>query len=104
MPTYADYGGWVISIIAGWFAVSADIHTDADHGMLVVDKIKQAERLRCFRKRMESNDPKIRERYSIEGWLWFSGVGQRMCRRPAARQVTDCHDNERFIVSDRIHE
>ena len=29
MPTYADYGGWVISIIAGWVEVIADtqIHT-----------------------------------------------------------------------------
>ena len=25
MPTYADYGGWVISIIAGWVEVIADI-------------------------------------------------------------------------------
>jgi hypothetical protein len=25
MPTYAVYGGWVISIIAGWFEVTADI-------------------------------------------------------------------------------
>jgi hypothetical protein len=24
MPTYAVYGGWVISIIAGWFEVTAD--------------------------------------------------------------------------------
>ena len=29
MPTYADYGGWVISIIAGWVEVIAD--TFADH-------------------------------------------------------------------------
>jgi hypothetical protein len=25
MPTYAVYGGWIISIIAGWFEVTADI-------------------------------------------------------------------------------
>ena len=24
MPTYADFGGWVISTIAGWFVVTAD--------------------------------------------------------------------------------
>jgi hypothetical protein len=24
MPTYAVYGGWIISIIAGWFEVTAD--------------------------------------------------------------------------------
>jgi hypothetical protein len=25
MPTYADFHGWVISTIAGWFVVTADI-------------------------------------------------------------------------------
>jgi hypothetical protein len=25
MPTYANSGGWVISTIAGWFVVTADI-------------------------------------------------------------------------------
>jgi hypothetical protein len=29
MPTYAVYGGWVISIIAGWFEVTADNEEDA---------------------------------------------------------------------------
>jgi hypothetical protein len=24
MPTYSDFGGWVISTIAGWFVVTAD--------------------------------------------------------------------------------
>jgi hypothetical protein len=24
MPTYADFGEWVISTIAGWFVVTAD--------------------------------------------------------------------------------
>ena len=24
MPTYADFGGWVISTIAGWIVVTAD--------------------------------------------------------------------------------
>jgi hypothetical protein len=24
MPTYAEFGGWVISTIAGWFVVTAD--------------------------------------------------------------------------------
>jgi hypothetical protein len=24
MPTYADFGGWVISTFAGWFVVTAD--------------------------------------------------------------------------------
>ena len=24
MPTYANFGGWVISTIAGWFVVTAD--------------------------------------------------------------------------------
>jgi hypothetical protein len=24
MPTYADFGSWVISTIAGWFVVTAD--------------------------------------------------------------------------------
>jgi hypothetical protein len=24
MPTYAEFGGWVISTIAGWFGVTAD--------------------------------------------------------------------------------
>ena len=24
MPGYADFGGWVISTIAGWFVVTAD--------------------------------------------------------------------------------
>ncbi|MDX6460289.1 MAG: hypothetical protein QOE55_3986 [Acidobacteriaceae bacterium] len=25
MPTYAEFGGWVISTIAGWFVVTADM-------------------------------------------------------------------------------
>jgi hypothetical protein len=30
MPTYADFGGWVISTIAGWFVVTAEIAGHAD--------------------------------------------------------------------------
>ena len=35
MPTYADFGGWVISTIAGWFVVTADTeaHTRRHHGV-----------------------------------------------------------------------
>jgi hypothetical protein len=29
MPTYADFHGWVISTIAGWFVVIADIFVSA---------------------------------------------------------------------------
>jgi hypothetical protein len=28
MPTYAVCGGWIISIIAGWFEVTADTYND----------------------------------------------------------------------------
>jgi hypothetical protein len=28
MPTYATFGGWVISTIAGWFVVTADTLQD----------------------------------------------------------------------------
>jgi hypothetical protein len=31
MPTYADFGGWVISTIAGWFVVTADSITQPLH-------------------------------------------------------------------------
>jgi hypothetical protein len=30
MPTYADFGGWVISTIAGWFVVTADSSFEAN--------------------------------------------------------------------------
>jgi hypothetical protein len=29
MPIYADFHGWAISTIAGWFVVTADIHAQA---------------------------------------------------------------------------
>jgi hypothetical protein len=32
MPTYADFGGWVISTIAGWFVVTADNFGNRDVG------------------------------------------------------------------------
>jgi len=32
MPTYADFGGWVLSTFAGWFVVTAD--TASDDSML----------------------------------------------------------------------
>src|ERR1700730_17737548 len=31
MPTYADFGGWVISTIAGWFVVTADSVRNIKH-------------------------------------------------------------------------
>ena len=31
MPTYADFGDWVISTIAGWFVVTADSITQPLH-------------------------------------------------------------------------
>jgi hypothetical protein len=29
MPPYADFGGWVISTIGGWFVVTADSEKNA---------------------------------------------------------------------------
>jgi hypothetical protein len=40
MPTYADYGGWVISIIAGWVEVIADTHPSALTLSTYIDKLE----------------------------------------------------------------
>jgi hypothetical protein len=38
MPTYADFGGWVISTFAGWFVVTADkMGADIDAGGMEID-------------------------------------------------------------------
>ena len=38
MPTYADFGGWVISTFAGWFVVTADT---LQHALLNIRFIDQ---------------------------------------------------------------
>ena len=86
MPTYADYGGRVISIIAGWSAVSADIHTDADHGMLVVDEIKQAEKPKgydAFENAWRAMIQKFENAIQLRGGFGFlvSGSGCAVARQ-----------------------
>jgi hypothetical protein len=35
MPTYADFGGWVISTLAGWLVVTADTKSNLRHLLLL---------------------------------------------------------------------